>query len=146
MEVQTKYFGKMKIADEEMIHFAEGIFGFEDKKRFVLIRFDNENNSLLCLQSIDDSNLAFTVMNPFAFMRDYTPIPNASDVQKLGANKYTDLFFYNMCAIRPNIKESTVNLRCPILVNPENNQAMQVILDDKQYAFQHPFSALIKED
>lgn len=146
MEVQTKYFGKMEIADEEMIHFVDGIFGFEDQKRFVLIRFDNENSSLLCLQSIDDSGLAFTVMNPFAFMSDYMPVPNPSDVQKLGAKQYVDLYFYNMCAIRPNVKESTVNLRCPILVNPENNQAMQVILEDKQYAFQHPFSALIKED
>lgn len=98
MEVQTKYFGKMKIADEEMIHFAEGIFGFEDKKRFVLIRFDNENNSLLCLQSIDDSNLAFTVMNPFAFMLDYIPIPSASDVQKLGAKKtYRFVFLQYVC-------------------------------------------------
>ncbi len=146
MEIQTKYFGTLPFSLEEAIIFSNGIFGFEDEKQFVLIRFDNENSTILSLQSVTNPDLAFIVMNPFAFFPEYAPELSEKDLQKMEKNSSQELMFYNICVMRTAMKDSTVNLRCPIVVNPETRQAMQVILEDEKYSFQHPFSQKIKED
>lgn len=146
MEIQTKYFGTFPFCDEDVIVFANGVFGFEDEKQFVLIRFDNENSTMLCLQSLQNPTLAFTVMNPFAFFPEYAPKLSEKDLQKMEKKESQELLFYNICVMQPVLQDSKVNLRCPIVVNPETRQAMQVILEDESYSFQHPFSKIIKED
>ena len=50
MKIQTKNFGEMEYEKEEVITFSEGLFGFDDEKEFLLIRFDNESDALLALQ------------------------------------------------------------------------------------------------
>lgn len=146
MEMETKYFGRLSYTEEEEIYFENGLFGFEDAKRFILIRFDNESGNILCLQNIENSNLAFTLMNPFAFLSEYAPVPSAEDIKKIGATDINELLFYNICVIQPNLQESTVNLRSPIVVNPETQKGIQVILEDTQYSFKYEFENFLKED
>ena len=57
MEINTKYFGLMPFEDDEVITFESGIFGFEQDKRYIIIRFDEDNNGILCFQSIDDEKI-----------------------------------------------------------------------------------------
>ena len=146
MEMETKYFGRLSYTEEEEIYFENGLFGFEEAKRFILIRFDNESGNILCLQNIEDSNLAFTLMNPFAFLPEYGPVPSEEDMKKIEATDINELLFYNICVIQPNLKESTVNLRSPIVVNPEARKGIQVILEDTQYSFKYEFQNFLKED
>ena len=48
--------------------------------------------------------------------------------------------FYSIISVLDeDISKSSVNLRCPLAVNAETKQAMQIILDDGQYAFKQPF-------
>ena len=145
MEIETKYFGSLPFSSDEEIKFEKGIFGFQQDKRFVLIRFDNESGNILCLQSLDDVDLAFTVMNPFAFIPDYTPTLTEEELRYLDADDEKELNFYNICVIAPEIKNSTVNLRCPVAVNPENKKAIQVILENNRYEFKYPFYKFLKE-
>lgn len=42
-----------------------------------------------------------------------------------------------MCVAREPVGESTVNLRCPVVVNPELRRAAQVILDTDAYHMRH---------
>lgn len=145
MEIMTKYFGKLYFEESEVLNFENGLFGFESYKKFSLIRFDNENGNILCLQSLEESELAFPVINPFSFIPDYCPLLNDESLKKLNLNNEKEALFYNICVIRPVLKDSTVNLRCPIVVNPDNRKAMQVILDNSQYSFKYEFGSMIKE-
>lgn len=145
MEIMTKYFGKLCFDESEVLNFENGLFGFKAYKKFSLIRFDNENGNILCLQSLEESEIAFPVINPFSFIPDYSPLLNDESLKKLNLNNEKEALFYNICVIRPVLKDSTVNLRCPIVVNPESRNAMQVILDNNQYSFKYEFGNMIKE-
>ena len=41
-----------------------------------------------------------------------------------------DLCYYVLCVVRQPVGASTVNLRCPVVVNEDTHQAMQTILGD----------------
>lgn len=139
MEINTKYFGPMPYTEDEVITFRKGVFGFEENRRFILIRFDDENGGLLCLQNIEDEQLAFVVMNPFYFMPDYEPVLQEAELKRLEAGTSEELLFYNICVLDEDVAKSSVNLRCPLVVNGDTKQAMQVILEDSRYSFKQPF-------
>ena len=52
MNIQTKYFGELRIDDSTTLRFPDGLFGFEEEKEFVLLPFSEEDDFLLCLQSV----------------------------------------------------------------------------------------------
>lgn len=58
-ECSTKYFGNYSYDEESIILFESGLFGFEHENEFLLIQLDPNNENVLCLQSLKDTNLAF---------------------------------------------------------------------------------------
>lgn len=146
MEIHSKYFGQLPFSEEEAVIFKNGLFGFENLKKYLLIRFENDNDSLLCLQSIEDESIAFVVMNPFSFLHDYSPSISSAEIKDLEADENTALAVYNICVLQNNFQYSTVNLRCPIIVNPDNRHAKQIILEDSSYPFKYPFSSFMQKE
>lgn len=41
MKIGTKYFGNIEIGEEKIIHFENGVLGFEDYKDYTIL-YDNE--------------------------------------------------------------------------------------------------------
>ena len=37
MKIDTKYFGEIEIGDEKVIHFDNGVLGFEDYKDYTIL-------------------------------------------------------------------------------------------------------------
>lgn len=142
MELKTKHFGTVAYEKEDTVHFANGIYGFEDKMNFLPIAFQPESDAMISLQSIDDEYLAFVLMNPFNLIKDYAPMLQSSDYEDLGTSNRNDLSFYVICAAKENASQSTVNLKCPIVVNALTRQAKQVILESSEYGFRHKLTDL----
>lgn len=142
MQFQTKYFGRIDCGEEERISFPDGLFGFEEEKEFLLLPFQGSNGSLLCFQSTVTPALAFVAVNPFSFKPDYAPELSAPELARLGVSDSRELCYYALCVVREPVSDSTVNLRCPIVVNDQTRQAMQVILDTQEYGMRHPLSEL----
>ena len=140
MLLKTKYFGAVDCPDEERVHFAAGLFGFEEEKDFYLLPFEGSGGSLLCFQSAATPALAFVAVNPFSFKPDYAPQLAAAELEELGVERSEDLCFYTLCVVRSPVADSTVNLRCPVVVNDHTRQAMQVILEDGSYHMHHLLS------
>lgn len=139
-ECSTKYFGTYSYEEESIILFESGLFGFEQEKEFLLIQLDPNNENVLCLQSLKDTNLAFFTVNPFAFSEDYHPIPTDKELEAIGAKDMSEVAVYVICSMTDDISTSTANLKCPIIVNTHNNKALQIILDNTEYQFRHSFS------
>lgn len=142
MLFQTKYFGQIDCGEETHISFPDGLFGFEDEKEFLLLPFEGSGGTLLCFQSAATPALAFVAVNPFSYKPDYAPELSAAELERLGAMDSRELCYYALCVVREPVADSTVNLRCPIVVNDHTRQAMQVILESRDYGMRHPLSEL----
>lgn len=141
MKINTKYFGEMNISDEEKIGFPEPLPGFEESREYVIIRFYDDDDSLLCMQSLQDPDLAFILMNPFYLLDDYVPTFSPEDLNILQADESTPLAFYAITVVHENWHDSTVNLRCPVAVNPAARKGRQLIMSDTSYSMRHPLDA-----
>lgn len=139
MNVNTMYFGTISYTPEDIVSIPEGLFGFEGEQEYLLIHFNEENNTLLCLQSLENENLAFVLTNPFCMLPDYRPTLSKDDMKALNLSEESEVTFYSICVIRDKLEDSTVNLKCPIVINSLTRQARQIILDDASYTFKHPF-------
>lgn len=140
MLVQTKYFGQVECGEEQELHFPRGLFGFEEEKSFLLLPFEGSGGSLLCFQSAVTPHLAFVAMNPFYLKPDYAPVLTGEELRELGVERSEELCFYTLCVVRSPVGDSTVNLRCPVAINDQTRQAVQVILEEGGYHMHHLLS------
>lgn len=143
MEVSTKYFSNIQYNENEVIYFKNGLFGFENFKKYLLIRFENNNNNLICLQSIEEESIAFVMINPYNFINDYNLSLSEEDFKQLQVDDITSILVYNICVLNDDISRSTANMKCPVVINPQTRNAKQLILEDSSYEFKYPFSKLI---
>lgn len=137
MQLDTKYFGRIDYAEEDVLEFPNGLFGFEGQKKFLLLPFSGSNGNMLCLQSVAGPSPAFILMNPFSLKPDYAPVLSDEELKLMGVSTSHELCYYVMCVAREPVGESTVNLRCPVVVNPDLHRAVQVILDTDLYHMRH---------
>lgn len=140
MEINTKYFGPASYTAEDLLHFPQGLFGFEEEHDFLLIPFEGKDSALLCLQSTTTPALAFLVMNPFLLKPDYTPLLQTDELRAMRVSSSQDLCYYVLCVVRNPVSESTVNLKCPVVINEDTQEAMQVILDIPELHMRHLLS------
>lgn len=137
MQLSTKYFGQIDYEPQDSLSFPNGLFGFEEEKQFLLLPFHGSDGNLLCFQSVRTPSLAFVAMNPFSLKPDYTPVLSEEELFLMGAKESTELCYYVLCAVREPVGESTVNLKCPVVVNPDRHLAAQVILGTGEYHMRH---------
>lgn len=135
-KLQTKYFGEVEYEAGDVIHFPEGLFGFEEEQGFLLLPFDG--GGMLCLQSVKTPALAFVALDPFTLKPDYAPELEPSDLKAFGVKEAGDLGFYVLCAVKNPVSDSTVNLKCPLVVHPETREARQIIME--RYEMRHPLA------
>ncbi|MDE6589931.1 MAG: flagellar assembly protein FliW [Oscillospiraceae bacterium] len=138
MKLQAKYFGEIEYVDEDVITFPAGLFGFEEEREFLLLPFEGSAGTLLCFQSVHTPALAFVAMDPFALMPDYAPILQPNELEELGVKDSQELGFYVLCVVKKPVAGSTVNLKCPVAINPDTRVARQVILEADTYEMRHP--------
>ena len=136
LKLQTKYFGEIEYEAGDVIHFPEGLFGFEEEQGFLLLPFDG--GGMLCLQSVKTPALAFVALDPFALKPDYAPELERAELRQFGVTEVGALGFYVLCAVKKPVSDSTVNLKCPLVIHPETREARQVIIE--RYDMRHPLA------
>ena len=68
----------------------------------------------------------------------YKNLHSAEDLELIGANSMEDIMTLNIVSIPLGDPQgATANLRAPIVININNNKAMQVILRDTSYQIKH---------
>ena len=140
MKLQTKFFGEIEYDADDCFSFPNGLYAFEEEKEFLLIPFENSQSSLLCLQSTKTPALAFLLMDPFALQCDYEPKLQPAELKTLGVENSEDLCYYVMCVLKQPVGDSTLNLKCPVAINPTTRISTQVILESDRYEMRHLLS------
>ena len=133
MKLRTKHFGEIDYDSSLVVNFEDGLPGFPDHKRFVILLENAREDTFCWLQSVDDGQTAFALINIYNIKPDYNPLVNSEEVASLGSLGDNNLLIYNVVVIPDDIKQMRANLRAPIVINPTTKKGKQVILDNEEY-------------
>lgn len=134
--IKTKGLGNVEVDSKDIIRFPEGLYGFENAKKFVLLSGNEEGNPFMWLQCADSCEPRFVVIDPFKIFNDYNIPANAiSPLIKLDDNE--NLRVLAITTITKGAKDIYVNLKCPIVINARENIATQIILDNEDYPIRY---------
>lgn len=95
MIINTHYYGSVEYTEEELVTFPEGLFGFSDLKQYLPLGLDDGDGSLLLLQSIENPDIAFFLINPPAILPDYCPALQPEELDFLQVSSSDELSYYS---------------------------------------------------
>lgn len=135
MKISTEYFGEIEYSEEDIIEFEKGPLGFEEYKKYILIK--EEDLFVEWLHSIEE-DFSLTVMNPFHAVAEYEfEIPEMV-IEKLSLESPEDVIIKTVVIISEKMEDIRTNLQSPIIINAKTKKAKQIILDDN-YPMRHYF-------
>lgn len=141
MTLETRHFGTIDFEEERILRFADGLVGFEADKRFLFIENEDQELPFHWLQSIDNPELAFVVVNPMAIRPDYEFEISDAVEKRLEIEDPNVLAILAIVVIPADIDKMTMNLLAPLVINSEKRVGEQVVLVDDRYTTRHLVSA-----
>jgi flagellar assembly factor FliW len=133
MQVQTRRFGPITVADEDRFAVPDGIPGFTRLRSVTLLAAGED---LYWLQDLDDGDLAFLCIIPWGVFPWYDV---EVDEQELGVADAADVNVLNLVSVhRDGQARLTANLRAPVIVDVRARWMRQVILTDSRWAVSEP--------
>lgn len=117
MKLQNQQFGEFEFDENIILHFADGLLGFEEFKKFVLITKDND--LFFWLTSIDEPELVFPIFPVKMIEENY---PDYSESEPFGIVK-----------LDKDPLNISINLKAPVYINQKNNTGEQKIIDKENY-------------
>lgn len=131
MEVKTKAKGIVNVEEKQLVTFPNGLLGFEKYTKFALI--DSEYEPFIWLQSTEESNLAFLMIDPFLICGDYEADIDDSTLKNIGVESAEDIIIMTLVTIPKDGSAMTANFLGPIVINKKNRKCLQVILNDNRW-------------
>lgn len=141
MKINTRDFGEFEVSNESIIKFVQPLYGFEEFTDYVIIQDDNAPDSIAWLQSAENSELCFILAssNMISGTENYRKRIPAEELSKINSeNDEFEIWF--VMVVKDSLAESTVNLKSPVVINPANQSAMQIILEDDLPVRFHAFN------
>ncbi len=126
--LKTRQFGAVDYEESNVITFPEGLVGFEELRKFILV-LEKETAPFLWLISIEEPAIGFAVIDPRIVKPDYaTEIPVSIENQEL----------FSIVTLHKELQKSTMNLKGPILIQREFREGKQLILNSERFPVAHP--------
>jgi len=145
MRIKTKPYGEITVSEKQRIYFPEGIIGFEGIRYYYII--DSNEGPFYWLQAKGYPELAFLLIDPRLFMKNYNLCVRELDLKSLNYEKREDLIDFAIVTIPENPSMISANLLGPIVINKRTRVAKQVISENDNYSVkQYILDELKKED
>ncbi len=147
MQIETTRFGTIDVPDDEVVTFDDGLPGFPDARRMVLLGAGDlggvestpASHSLYWLQDTHEPDLAFLTTVPWAAYPDYDIEIDPDDVDGAGPD---DLCVLSIVTVRRGDGgvKLTSNLLAPVVIDTRTRSGRQVILADADWPVQAPLA------
>ena len=137
---ETKNFGNVEFDDASVVIFPAGLPGFEERRRFLALHFQ-ESAPIVYLQSLEDDGLCFVTLPLLTIEPDYQLHVCDEDLQSVGLSAGrqpaigSDVLGLAVVSIRESAL--TANLLAPVVINLKNRHAVQSIAAETSYSHQH---------
>lgn len=140
MKLDTRIFGEIEIAEDKIITFENGIIGFPDLKRFVLLHDEEKGTrvGLRFLQSIEEPAFALPMMDPLVVKPDYNPEADDELLTSVGKLTPDNILVLVTATVPADLTKMSVNLQGPVIINVDERKACQIILEGGMYPVKFP--------
>ncbi len=132
MKVETYLFGTVEVDPAKIIEFPNGLVGFEQSKRFMLVHEDGSvQPASYTLQSLDDPNLAFQIVDPVTLGFNYELNLSDTETALLQAPAPGDVLVMQMLFKQEEGGKAqiTPSLRAPLLINTKARIGIQKVME-----------------
>lgn len=136
IKITTRDFGEVEIDDSTVINIPGGILGFEKFTKYTLLSPLGEDTFPMWLQSVESPQPCFVVYDPMHIYPDYNFEITDEEQAQLKISEDAPYRVLTVAIVPDDYKKTTINLRCPLVINTKENIAAQVILED--YDFKYP--------
>jgi len=133
----TKNFGEMKYNPADVFTFPKGLPGYPDDNKFLLVEMEDTRQTFFWLQSIDDGELCFPMMDVYKAIPDYDPQVDPEELAELGEIQGVSLAVYNIAVIPDDLSQTRVNLRAPVILNLDTRMGKQIVCANEEYLVRH---------
>ena len=146
MLVKTKFFGEVNLPEEKIITFDRGLIGLTDYKKFtILYDCEKEESNVSWLQCVEEPALALPVVKPWIVKEDYNPIVEDELLNHLGELTEDNLVLLLTMTVPTDIKQMSVNLKAPIVINADTRKGAQIICENQDYEVKYKVYDVLKE-
>jgi flagellar assembly factor FliW len=132
MQVETYLFGAVEVSPEKVISFPNGLVGFEDSKRFMLVHEDAAGEAAsYTLQSLDDPNLAFQIVDPTTLGFNYELALSDAENALLLSPASEDVAVMQVLFRKEEggTAEICPSLRAPLVINTRARVGLQKVME-----------------
>lgn len=122
--IKSSQFGELEVSPENIFTFEEGLLGFEEYKKYVLIS-DEITEPFKWLIALEEPEIGFPIVNPWHIDIEYNP-----------GKKYNYEVVVPMVivTIGCGVSEMTANMKAPLLLNIEDMSGEQIIIASDKYS------------
>jgi flagellar assembly factor FliW len=145
---RTTRFGEIEFGDDVVLTLPDGILGFPSDRRYMLLEHDAAGSPFKWLQSLDNPDLAFIVVDPTIVNPRYGFELDVDLIRQIGTDDPEQCAV--MCIV--NVPHDhpirmTANLKAPLVINVESRIGRQTILGSQAYAINMPvFPHLVRPE
>jgi len=137
VKIDSTRFGTIEVPDDTILTFPSGMIGFGDLHRYTILK-QREDSVFLWLQSVDDGALAFPIVLPWVFYWDYEVQLSDEDMRLLEVERADQISIYCVVRVSANVREATINLFSPIVVNNAERTSRQILNAVEGYSTRDP--------
>ena len=135
--IHSELLGTITVAEQAVLTFPRGLFGFPECRRFALVPAEREG--LFWLQSAEYAPLAFLLLDPFPHFPDYGVELSAAERQELGAQGTADVAILCILTLPQTRSElPTANLQGPLALNLRAGLGEQIAVQDATFGTRCP--------
>jgi len=143
MKIKTKPYGEIEVNEKQRIFFPDGVIGFEGINYYYLL--DSRESPFYWLQAEGYPELAFLLVDPRLFIKDYRLIVRDSDLIALEVKNDDDILDFAIVTVPEDPSRISANLMGPIIINRKTRVARQVISENEEYTVKHYILDALKE-
>jgi flagellar assembly factor FliW len=136
VKVSTTRFGEIQCDKSDILTFPEGILGFETHKTFTIVD-PNDHTFVMWLQSVEDGQVAFPIIEPKIFAPDHSIKLLSYELQSIQVDHVDKLKVFCILTIPQDVTKISANLKAPIVINSERRLGKQVVLQDNKLSVRH---------
>jgi flagellar assembly factor FliW len=137
MKVRTNMMGTVEVSEDATLYVPDGLFGFEDLKRYVVTEVESLSPFRLLI-STEDPEVAFAVADPRLILEPYSVPLADSDRDLLDLQADDRISMFVLLSTSDTGDGFTANLKGPVVLNTRNRVAKQVVVYNPAYSFRHP--------